>query len=116
MPQARLRGTRRALLPNPSTASASSEQPKSVHSPTKCHWDPRAEQPLCTLCYLFCVLFVGETLTKLARIIFAFPSVGNPFDRNDTTTARSFSTSDYQGIHSAGGTLLHVKASCYTRW
>ena len=51
MPQARLRATRLALPPNPSTAPASSAQPKSVHSPTKCHWDPRAEQPLCTLCY-----------------------------------------------------------------
>ena len=51
MPQARLRRTRLAPPPDPSTAPASSAQPKFVHTPTKCHWDLRAEHPLCTLCY-----------------------------------------------------------------
>ena len=52
-PLASLRRTLFAPPPNPSNAPASSAHTaKSVHTPARCHWDPRGAHPLCTRCYL----------------------------------------------------------------
>ena len=67
-PQARLRGTLFAPPQNPSTPPASSAHTaKSTHTPTKRHWDPRAEQPVCTLCYVVIASLNGDASWKYMK-------------------------------------------------